>query len=403
MFEKIIFNIIAISLFTITFLKLVKKNDATYIYLLVTEFIGLIINFIELFVGSSFGWTLKTIMYLLAVIVPGVLFIIERTKKVDFAELFRLLLAIILEKAGKREEAKKILANFLKKNPNSYFAHKSLAELYEKEENYEAMAEEYRKVTEINPKDFSSSYKLAFALNKNNQSEYAINVLQEILKQKPEEEKASNLLGDIYFEQERYKEAISVYMTALRYHPASYDLYYGLGMACTMINDFQRAKEFYEKAASINSMLYNAKLNLGQIALMYGDLDEAEKYFREASKKEDLEAGSYYYLSQIALLKGDEDKAKNYMNLAVQIDSKVYVQMQKDPIFAPIRTAIIPPQRITEEQEKKNTLTKKERIVNSHLVKTGMLIQGLSNEDLQVIRKRKAKQINLEKEERQKE
>ena len=192
-------------------------------------------------------------------------------------------------------------------------------------------------------------------------------------------------------------------MTALRYHPASYDLYYGLGMACTMINDFQRAKEFYEKAADINSMLYNAKLNLGQIALMYGDLDEAEKYFREASKKEDLEAGSYYYLSQIALLKGEEDKAKNYMNLAVQIDSKVYVQMQKDPIFAPIRTAITPPQRTTEEQEKKNTLTKKERIVNSHLVKTGMLIQGLSNEDLQVIRKRKEKQINLEKEERQKE
>ncbi len=403
MFEKIIFNIIAISLFTITFLKLVKKNDATYIYLLITEFIGLVINFIELFVGSSFGWFFKMLMYLLAIIIPGVLFVIEKVKKVDFAELFRLVVATIYEKTGKREDAKKILTKFLKKNPNSYIMHKKLAELYEKEEKYEAMAEEYRKVTEINPKDFSSSYKLAVALNKNKQSEYAINVLQEILKQKPEEEKASNLLGDIYFEQERYKEAISVYMTALRYHPASYDLYYGLGMACTMINDFQRAKEFYEKAASINSMLYNAKLNLGQIALMYGDLDEAEKYFREASKKEDLEAGSYYYLSQIALLKGDEDKAKNYMNLAVQIDSKVYTQMQRDPIFAPIRTAITPPQKIVEEQVKTNTLTKREKRVNSHLVKTGMLIQGLSNEDLQVIRKRKEKQINKEKEERQKE
>ena len=66
MFEKIIFNIIAISLFTITFLKLVKKNDATYIYLLITEFIGLVINFIELFVGSSFGCFFKMLMYILA-------------------------------------------------------------------------------------------------------------------------------------------------------------------------------------------------------------------------------------------------------------------------------------------------------------------------------------------------
>ena len=44
MIEKLIFNIIAISLFTITFLKLVKKNESSYIYLLLVEFIGIAIN-----------------------------------------------------------------------------------------------------------------------------------------------------------------------------------------------------------------------------------------------------------------------------------------------------------------------------------------------------------------------
>ncbi len=167
-----------------------------------------------------------------------------------------------------------------------------------------------------------------------------------------------------------------------------------------MMNDFGHAKDFYEKAAEINTMAYNAKLNLGQIALMYGDLEEAEKYFRESSKQEDLESGSYYYLSQIALLKGDEEKAKNYMNVAVQLDARAYKQMQKDPIFMPIRNSITPPQESIEEKDlKKKQLTKKERTVNKHLTKMCILIENLSNEDLQVIRKRKEKQ----KEEKQKE
>ena len=34
MFEKIIFNVLALAFFTITFLKLIKKNDSSYIYVL---------------------------------------------------------------------------------------------------------------------------------------------------------------------------------------------------------------------------------------------------------------------------------------------------------------------------------------------------------------------------------
>lgn len=49
MLEKIIFNVLALALFTITFLKLIRKNDTSYIYVLALEFVGLAINFIELF------------------------------------------------------------------------------------------------------------------------------------------------------------------------------------------------------------------------------------------------------------------------------------------------------------------------------------------------------------------
>ena len=290
--------------------------------------------------------------------------------------------------------------DFLNKNPNSYIAHKWLAEFYEKEGNYDAAISEYMRVTDIKRNDFVSTYKLCEVLNKNKQNQEAINLLEEILKQKPEYEKASNLLGEIFFEEEMYKEAISVYMSALRYNPGSYDLYYSLGMAYTMINDFQRAKEFYSKAAEINTLAYNAKLNLGQIALIYGDLDEAEQWFIQAGKQEDLEAGSYYYLSQIALLKGDEDKAKNYMNVAVQLDPKVYKQAQRDPVFTTIKEKINPTEE-NKENEKNKTLSKKEKSVNRHLMKTCILVKNLSKEDIRNAKANRQNEIDID--EKQKE
>lgn len=400
MLEKIIFNILAFAFFTITVLKLIKKNDTSYTYVLVLEFIGIVINFISLFFAIQLNSFFKVITYIFAVIIPAIILWIERVKKADFPELFNVTIARILDRFGKHEQAKTMILDFLNKNSNSYIAHKLLAEFYEKEENYEAAVSAYMRVTDLKRNDFNSTYKLCEVLNKNKQNEEAISILEDILKQKPEYEKASNLLGKVFVEEERYKEAISVYMIALRYHPASYDLYYSLGMAYTMINDFQRAKEFYEKAADINSLAYNSKLNLGQIALIYGDLDEAENYFMQSSKQEDLEAGSYYYLSQIALLKGDEDKAKNYMNVAVQLDPKVYKQAQRDPVFEPIKKEINPPEE-KEQNTKSSRLSNEEKKVNRHLMKTCILVKNLSKEDIQIIKN--SKQNQIDKEEKQKE
>lgn len=399
MFEKIIFNVLALAFFTITFLKLIRKNDTSYIYMLVLEFIGLVFNFVELFLAVKLNLFFRILMYLFSVIIPGVVFWIEYIKKIDFPELFNSTVAIILSKFGKQDKAKEILSNFLTKNANSYVAHKLMAEFYEKEENYEATIAEYMRVTDLKPNDFVSTYKLCEALNKNKQNQEAIEVLQDILKQKPEYEKATNLLGEILFEEERYKEAVSVYMAALRYHPGNFDLYYSLGMSYTMINDFQRAKEFYEKAAEINSLSYNTKLNLGQIALIYGDLEEAEEYFMQSSKKGELEAGSYYYLSQIALLKGDEEKAKNYINVAVQLDPKVYKQVQKDPLFNPIKQKI----NLPDENTKKisGNLSKNEKNVNKHLMKTCILVRNLSKEE--ILNTKNTIQNKIEKDEKQKE
>ena len=399
MLEKIIFNLLAFTIFIIIFGKLIKKNDTSYVYILSLEFIGIVINFIELLANIHLNLFFRFLIYILSIIVPGIILLIEYKKKIDFPEILNIVLAKIALNAGNTDKAKDYLFNLINKYPESYIGHKTLAEVYEKEEKYSVAVDEYIRASELNNKNIKLNYNIAKLLNKDERPEEAITLLQDILKKKPEYYDATNLLGEILYSNERYKEAINVYMNALRYNPGNYDLYYNLGMLYTMVNDFQRAKEFYQKAAEINSLLYNAKLSLGQIALIAGDLEEAEQYFNESLKGEDVEAGSYYYLSQVAILKGDKEKATNYMNIAVELDPKIYQKAQKETVFIPIKNGIKKPEKENQKEKRKTKLLLKERKALNHLSKTCSLISSLNNNDL--IMMKNVKEKETEEQERQ--
>lgn len=397
--EKIIFNLLAFVLFIIIFIKFVKRNDTSYVYVLGLQFLGIVINFIELIFAIHLNLFFRILIYIVSVIIPTIILVIEKKQRVNFPEILNIILAKIAMNAGNTNKAKDYLFKIINKYPESYIGHKTLAEVYEKEDKYSIAVDEYIRANEINSKDIKLNYKIGLLLNKDERREEAITVLQDILKKKPEYYDATNLLGEILYSNDRYKEAINVYMNALRYHPGNYDLYYNLGMVYTMVNDFQRAKEFYQKAAEINSLLYNAKLSLGQIALIAGDLDEAEEYFKESVKGEEVEAGSYYYLSQVAILKGDKEKAINYMNIAIELDSSIYNKVQREDVFTSIKNRIKKPEKKLQEEKRRTKLLLKERKALNHLSKTCSLISGLNNDDITVFKN--VKERELEKKEKQ--
>ena len=156
MIEKIIFNVVAIALFTIIFLKLIRKNDTSYIIILAIELIGMIINFIELFIAKRLPIFGIIIMYLFSIVIPLLLIWMEKFKNINFSELYCLAMTAILEKLDKHDEAKDMIINYLNKNKNSYRINKLLANVYEKEENYEAAISAYRKVLDLNRKDIEN-------------------------------------------------------------------------------------------------------------------------------------------------------------------------------------------------------------------------------------------------------
>lgn len=388
MIEKIIFNVLAFTLFIILFFKLIRKNDTSYIVILGIEFVGIFLNFMELITPIYWNIWMRFLMYILAVILPAAILWFE-FKGYPFSEITRLLLARWL--IGKDDkQAKQILLNLIEKNPTSYPAHKTLAMLYEKQKKWEVAIDEYRRAVDLRNVDKDSYFKIAQISNEMGNKEEAIKMLNHLLKQRPAEYRATELLGNILQDEERYKEAIHVYQEALRYRPTQYEIYYQLGMAYTMLNDFQKAKEFYEKAANLNSMLYHARFDIGQIELIMGDLVQAKEHFMECIQNEDTEVGGYYYLAIISILRGHTDNAVNYLNLAIELagkDGTVYEDMMEEPLFVKIRMRVNKPSNLEKRTHK---ITAREKKAQRHLAEMYNIVGKLNNSDLEMIKNVKA-------------
>lgn len=336
---------------------------------------------------------MKGIIYVLSIIIPIIIILIEQ-KNINFSEIVYLALAKVALLMKDSKSAKNFLITLITKYPESYFGHKMLAEIYEKEGGMRKAIDEYVQVIDINKKDYNSYYKISYLLNDLGKKEEAAQMLESLLRKKPEMLEATELLGDIYCDQERYKEAANIYNEALKYNPTSYELYYNMGMVYTMLNDFQNAKACYEKAATINTLLYNGYYNLAQISLIYNDLDEAEKYFMQSVMSKDVEPKAYYNLAKIYMIRGDKENAIKFLNVAIDIDHSFYKKAEAEPLFFPIKTYINFPD-MEEEQTRTINLTKKERKAQEHLEKTMKLVGKLSLNNIRLNRE-KNKEINMD-------
>ena len=431
MFEQLLFNLLAFSLFIIIFFKIFRKNDTNYICLLIIQAIGIAISFVEikLKIEENIFW--GSLRYIFSIIIPFAIIILE-VNKINFSEILSIFAAKVCLMFGNTRAAKAILVKLVTKYPDSYLGHKLLAECYEKEGGMRRAIDEYVTAVDINKKDYKSYFKIANLLKELGKKDEAIQMLETLVRTKPDCYEGSCLLGELLCEQERFKEAANVYNEALLYKPADFDLYYNLGIVYTRLSDFQMAKEMYEKAAAINHKLYGANYNLGLIAFIQRDYSQAEKYF-ERSLYDDFEAISYYQLAKIYVYKGEKDKAINFLNKAIELDSRLLKMAEKDKSFEKIRQYITVSvkmeepktnsrkEEFDEELPKNVVLIEQEKIAREYLEETINLVEEMSenyskqklDEKLNIIfnkekKKKEREELEIEekkktKEERQKE
>lgn len=374
--ERIVFNLLAFTLFILMFAKMVSKNDTNYIAIIAIQTLGIMISFIETLLGKTLWIWLKILTYVFSVILPFIIIYFD-FKKVNLIEQTYAIIAKILFHFGKRKTAKKILVNIVTKYPGSYRGHKYLAELYEREGGMRRAIDEYVKAIDIKKNDYNSYYKIAELLNGLSQRAEAVTMLNNLLKKKPDYYMASTLLGEILIEDKKYKEAVNTYLDALKYRPADYEMYYNLGIAYIMLNDFQNAESAYNKAAQINHLKYTTNYTLGQIALICDDIEKAEKHFTEALYGEEVEPFAYYELSKISMQKGEKDKAIAFLNKAVELEPKLMKKVNKEEIFIPIKAYILKSENKEKNERKK--IGEKEQEVKNHLEETLEKVKKLDN------------------------
>ena len=386
--ERLTFNMLAFCLLIIMVAKMIRRNDNIYMIILGGQALGITVNFLELIKGVFVGYNFKIITYVLSIIIPLGIIILE-LKKIYFSELIYVFLSKIAYLTKNYKACKNFLDRLIKVCPKSYYGHKMLAELYEKEGGLRKAIDEYVELIEIKPNDYDSYYKIGVLLDDLHKKDEAVTILNNLLRKKPDYYKASDLLGIILCEQEKYKQALNVYQEALKYNPASFELYYNLAIVHTRLNDFQNAKECYEMAADINHELYNAHYSLGQIYLIYHDLDAAEQEFTKSLYGKETEHKAYYQLSKLALLRGDKEKAILYIENAIQLDEEYVNNVKNENIFAPIKEYILgvygnkklvqdKEEQADEECRENNT---KEEEIEEHLSNTLDLFENLNSED----------------------
>ena len=396
--EQLIFTVISFAIFVLLFFKMIRNNDTSYVIVLVLEAIGIALNFLEVLFGIKLNIIFVILKYILSILLPIFIIILEK-RNIRLVEIVYYSKAKLYAFLGNNKRTKQALLTLLDKCPNSYKAHKMLAELYEQEGGMRKAIDEYVQAIDLNKQDTNSYFKVANLLNGLDKKQEASEMLFTLINKKPDMQEASMLLGEILIEQERYKEVANIHRDALKYAPLSYDINYNLGIVYTMLNDFQNAKICYEKAAEINALAYHAKYALAEIALIYKDLDEAESKFLQAIELEELTADGYFELAKIYLLKGDKDTAIKYANTAIDSGSKRIVQkVKKDPLFITILAKLTIPFNLEEENEEiSKTMAAKELKAKEHLEEMTELTRHLSYNDIGLLKKDYDKKNEIDK------
>lgn len=398
MIEKLFFNLVATALFIIIFFIMARKNNTTYISLLVIEAIGIAINFLEINFNIFVQWPFKVIEYIFSIILPIIVLFLERKNIIKYPEIIALIMNRYYIATNNDEKNKKMLLKLISKDQNSILAHKLLAKSYEKDGKIEFAIDEYLRVVDLNNDDIKTYFKLSNLYENLNKDDEAIAILNNLLYQKPDCYKASIMLGDILYKTEQFKKAIEVYTDALKYNVNDYDLYYNLGMVYIRLNDFSNAEICYKKAAEINTKLYNGYYMLGKLSLLSNDIEEAERYFIESLSGEEVEASSYFELAKIYMLKNEREKSITFLQKAIELDVKYVNLARKEPVFIPIKQYIKVPENIEYiEEENKKVLSKKESELIEKLDSDIELSQNLGFKQREIeIKKLEKDERNLE-------
>ena len=191
--EQLLFIFVSFAIFVYMFFRMIRRNDTSYVTILVLEAMGIALNFLEVLFDIKLNVLFMILKYVLAVLIPIIVIVLER-QKIYLFEATNFIKAKIYLMLGNNKKAKEALLNILDKNKESYKAHKTLAEIYEKEGGMRKAIDEYVQAIDLDKQDYNSYYKVAKLLDGLDKKDEASQMLFNLLNKKPDNYEASILL-----------------------------------------------------------------------------------------------------------------------------------------------------------------------------------------------------------------
>ena len=277
--------------------------------------------------------------------------------------------------SGRLREGQSDAEDALKQNPNDINAHRLLARIFtrqigDSQQNRvdEAMVkratEEYKKITELAPKDVDSWVMLGRLYKLSQDSVEAQNAYKKALEVDPASEDALTGLAMVYSDLGDNNRAASILKQLADKSPSARSLQ-ALAGAYEQMKEYALAAETLRKALDLNPAGANdVKRAMAQDLLQANQIDDALKTYQEIIDEEPDDAESYLRISQIYQQKQDYANARKFNDKAKELDPQNLeirynevaildaegktndaIQMLKDVIASTAKRTYNPPER----------------------------------------------------------
>jgi len=146
------------------------------------------------------------------------------------------------------------------------------------------------KVTSLDPEDPDAFYRLGVAYEKNKDFEAAIQAYKRVIKIKSDHAKAHYRTGILYLAKQEYKTAVEPLKKALKIEPDSPEINFRLGVAHDRLQEHEKAISFFSRAVEINPDFLKVYKNMALSYDSMGKHKEALECLKRALELEEMSA-----------------------------------------------------------------------------------------------------------------
>ena len=236
--------------------------------------------------------------------------------------------ALVLEQAGKDNEAEAAWKALLPSQPNNPEPYAHLGLINARQQNFKDAVPLYRKALALNPNVPGLRLNLALALFKSGQMEAAIPEFEALLKSarpsSPEAERYSILLGMSHYGVAHYAEAVPLLQKAAVQDPQNLPLRLALAHSCLWSKQYQCVMDVYKQILSLNAASAEADMLAGEALDEMKDNEGSTKMFRAAAQANPKEPNVHFGLGYLLWTQ------KQYPEAATEFNA----ELANDPMHA---------------------------------------------------------------------